>query len=99
MNGDERATAATGISRRSFIKAGGAVIGGAAIPGMNLETEALEGFAADGGRALGEGGAADGGLSPTPPADVRAPRPDPPAPGVEARAARALRPPGPGRLP
>jgi len=63
MNADERATKATGISRRSFIKAGGAVIGGAAITGLNLETEALEAFAADGGRALGEGGAADVGMS------------------------------------
>ena len=63
MNADERATTATGISRRSFIKAGGAVIGGAAITGLNLETEALEAFAADGGRALGEGGAADVGMS------------------------------------
>jgi len=63
MNADERATKATGISRRSFIKAGGAVIGGAAITGLNLETEALEAFAADGGRALREGGAADVGMS------------------------------------
>ena len=63
MNADERATKATGISRRSFIKAGGAVIGGAAITGLNLETEALEAFAADGGRALREGGATDVGMS------------------------------------
>ena len=63
MNADERATTPTGISRRSFIKAGGAVIGGAAITGLNLETEALEAFAADGGRALREGGAADVGMS------------------------------------
>ncbi|MDQ6721239.1 MAG: serine hydrolase [Candidatus Dormibacteraeota bacterium] len=63
MNADERATKATGMSRRSFIKAGGAVLGGAAITGLNLETGALEAFAADGGRALREGGAADVGIS------------------------------------
>jgi CubicO group peptidase (beta-lactamase class C family) len=63
MNADERATKAAGMSRRNFIKAGGAVLGGAAMTGLNLETGALEAFAADGGRALREGGAADVGMS------------------------------------
>jgi serine-type D-Ala-D-Ala carboxypeptidase len=63
MNSDERATKANGMSRRNFMKAGGAVLGGAAITGLNLETGALEVFAADGGRALREGGAAGVGMS------------------------------------
>ncbi len=63
MNTEKRATKATGMSRRNFIKAGGAVLGGAAITGLNLETGALEAFAADGGRALRDGGAADVGMS------------------------------------
>src|SRR5260370_38433099 len=63
MNTDERATKVNGMSRRSFIKAGGAVLGGAAIPGLNLETGALEALAADAGRPLRDGGAADVGMS------------------------------------
>src|SRR5260370_4126968 len=59
VNTDERATKVTGMSRRSFIKAGGAVLGGAAITGLNFETGALEAFASDSGRPLRDGGAAD----------------------------------------
>src|SRR5260370_40257487 len=52
MNTNERATKGTGMSRRSFIKAGGAVLGGAAVTGLKLETRALEAIAADAGRPL-----------------------------------------------
>jgi CubicO group peptidase (beta-lactamase class C family) len=63
MNSDEHATKATGISRRNFIKAGGAALGGAAMTRLNLETGALEAFASDDGRVLREAGAADVGMS------------------------------------
>jgi len=63
MNSDERATNSNGMSRRNFMKAGGAVLGGAAITGLSLETGALEALAADGGRALREGHAAGVGMS------------------------------------
>ena len=63
MSSDERATNSNGMSRRNFMKAGGAVLGGAAITGLSLETGALEALAADGGRALREGHAAGVGMS------------------------------------
>ncbi len=63
MDTDERATKATGMSRRNFIKAGGAALGGAAITGLNFETQALEAFAADPGRTLHDGRAGDVGMS------------------------------------
>src|ERR1700730_11772611 len=60
---DERATKATGMSRRRFSKPGGAGRAGAAISGLNLETGALDAFAADAGRALRDGAAAGVGMS------------------------------------
>ena len=63
MNTDKRATQATGLSRRSFIKAGGVVLGGAAINGLNLAAEPLEALAADGGRTLRDGHPGNVGVS------------------------------------